>query len=359
MTNGGRYSLLCSAAFLVGGALRGKSVNEIHSIQYLRGLAASAVVCFHINEQFNGPFAIGAAGVDIFFVISGFIMWVSTVDRPVAAQRFMWQRIVRIVPLYWIVTLLTALAIFVKPQFLFGHVLSPANFFGSLLFFPMMQNGSLHPVVIQGWTLCYEMMFYIVFALSLLLAKKQRFGALIGAMLAMVAMNFFLLQGYPGAFTSPIVLEFAAGVVVGRLWMKDIRLQLMLALALFVGGFLLLMTAQMLDPEMPRVLRWGIPATLVVAGAVFAERASPFRPMALLTFLGNASYSIYIWHVLVAVVVTGIMLRFGVPSIWQQASIAFVSIAISAALYLIVEKPLTGLLKSVTRQKPAAGQAAV
>lgn len=334
-------------------------MSDIHSIQYLRGLAAFSVVLFHISEQFGGPFAIGAAGVDLFFVISGFIMWVTTVDHPVDPQRFMWRRIVRIVPLYWIVTLLTALAIFVKPQFLFGHVLSPANLVGSLLFLPITQNGALHPVVIQGWTLCYEMMFYVIFALSLLLGEKQRFAALIGVLTALVVLNVLLLKGYAEAFTSPIVLEFAAGIVVGRLWMKDVRLQLVLALSLVVGGFILLVMVQMLDPEMPRVLRWGVPSMLVVAGAVFAERARPFSPMALFTFFGNASYSIYVWHVLVVVVVTGIILRLGVPPGWQPASVAFVSIAISAALYLIVEKPLTGLLKPLTRQKPATGQAIV
>ena len=121
---------------------------------------------------------------------------------------------------------------------------------------------------------------------------------------------------------------------------------------IILGGFLLLIMVQMLDPEMPRVLRWGVPSMLVVAGAVFAERARPFSPMALFTFFGNASYSIYVWHVLVVVVVTGIILRLGVPPGWQPASVAFVSIAISAALYLIVEKPLTGLLKPLTRQSP-------
>ncbi|MBZ9742491.1 MULTISPECIES: acyltransferase family protein [unclassified Mesorhizobium] len=319
-------------------------MNDIHSIQYLRGLAAFAVVFFHISEQFGGPFRVGAAGVDLFFVISGFIMWVTTVNRPVDPQRFMWRRIVRIVPLYWIVTLLTALAIFLKPQFLFGHVLSPTNFVGSLLFLPVLQDGSLHPVVIQGWTLCYEMMFYVIFALALLLGEKLRFAALIGVLSLIVVLNLLLLKGYPEAFTSPIVLEFAAGVVVGRLWMKDVRLQLVLALSLVAGGLLLLVAAQMLDPEMPRVLRWGIPATLVVAGAVFAERAKPFRPMALFTFFGNASYSIYIWHVLVVVAVTGITLRLGVPPGWQPATIAIVSIALCAMLYLVIEKPLTRFL---------------
>jgi exopolysaccharide production protein ExoZ len=334
-------------------------MGEIHSIQYLRGFAATAVVCFHISEQFNGPFAIGAAGVDVFFVISGFIMWVTTADRPADPMRFMWRRIVRIVPLYWLVTLLTAAGIFLRPHFFYGHELSPENFVGSLVFLPVLQNGALHPVVIQGWTLCYEMMFYIVFALTLLLGQKQRFGAMIGVLVAIVVLNLCLVKGYASAFASPIVLEFAAGVVVGRLWMKDIRLQLVLAFALIGGGLLLLALGQTLDPEMPRVLRWGIPAMLIVGGAVFAERARPFKPLALLTFVGEASYSIYLWHVLVAIAMTGILLRLGVPLAWQPAPLVILSLVVSALLYLAIEKPLVRLLNRSRSKKPAVSQGPV
>ena len=331
-------------------------VNDIHGIQYLRGFAAFAVVCFHISEQFGGPLAVGAAGVDVFFVISGFIMWVTTAGRPADPLRFMWRRIIRIVPLYWIVTLLTTVGILLRPQFFYGHELSLDNFVGSLFFLPVLQDGSLHPVVIQGWTLCYEMMFYAIFALALLLGEKQRFGAMIGALLTIVTLNLFWRSGYASAFASPIVLEFAAGVVVGRLWMRDIRLQLTLALLLIGGGLLLLGLAQMLDPEMPRVLRWGAPATLIVAGAIFAERAMPFKPWVWLQFLGEVSYSIYLWHVLVAITMTGILLRLGVPLGWQPVLLVVLSLVFSALLYLAVEKPLVRLLNRTRPKEPAIKQ---
>ena len=334
-------------------------VGEIHSIQYLRAFAAVAVVCFHVSEQFNGPFAVGAAGVDIFFVISGFIMWVTTARRPIDPRQFMWRRIVRIVPLYWIVTLVTAACIFLKPQFFYGHELSWDNLIGSLFFLPVLQNGSLHPVVIQGWTLCYEMMFYIIFALALLLDEKRRLAATVGALLAIVVLHLFWLRGYASAFTSPIVLEFGAGVVIGRLWMKDIRLQLILALSLIGGGVILLGLAQALDPEMPRVLRWGVPATLILGGAVFAERARPSKPWAWLQFVGEASYSIYLWHVLVAIIMTGVLLRLGVPSGWRPVLLVMLSLAASALLYLAIEKPLIRLFNRARRKEPAIRHAAV
>jgi exopolysaccharide production protein ExoZ len=319
-------------------------VTSIHSIQYLRGLAACAVVCFHVSEQFGGSFDVGAAGVDVFFVISGFIMWVTTAGRPADPWRFMGRRITRIVPLYWIVTLLTAAGILLKPQFFYGHFFSVANFVGSLFFLPVLQEDALHPIVIQGWTLCYEMMFYLVLTLVLFLEERWRFRVLVGALVAMVALHFVLPAGYARAFTDPVVIEFAAGVVVGRLWLQGARLPFGAALAMAGAGFLLLAAGPHFDADLPRALRWGLPAALIVAGAVFAERARPFKPAALPTFLGDASYSIYLWHVVVGVLATGVVLRIGIPAALQPATILVATLALSAMLYLIVEKPLIGLL---------------
>ncbi len=330
-------------------------MTDIYSIQYLRALAASAVVCFHVSEQFGGPFATGAAGVDVFFVISGFIMWVTTARKPVGPWRFIGRRITRIVPVYWIVTLLTAAGILIKPQFFYGHILSAENLVGSLFFLPVLQRDALHPVVIQGWTLCYEMMFYVVFALILFLGQRWRFGVLVGFLAAIAVLHFLLPQGYARSYTDPIVLEFAAGIVVGRLWLQGVRPSLGLALLMLGGGFLLLAVSSLLDPGMPRVVAWGVPAMLIVAGAVFAERARPFRPTALLSFLGDASYSIYLWHVLVGIVVTGAVLRLGVPMVLQPGLILVLTLALSAMLYLIVEEPLIRLLHR-RRSAPSASR---
>ncbi|MGX7873321.1 acyltransferase family protein [Mesorhizobium sp. ORM6] len=213
---------------------------NIHSIQYLRGLAAVAVVCFHVNQQFGGPFYAGAAGVDVFFVISGFIMWVTTAGRPAQPWRFISRRATRIVPLYWIVTLLTAPAIFLKPRFFYDHLLSPINFFGSLFFVPVLEKGALHPVILQGWTLSYEIMFYLIFTLTLLLGERRRFGVLVGLLVVISLLHFLLPMGYARALTKSLVLEFAAGVIIGRLWMEGVRLPLTAALSLLGCGFLLL-----------------------------------------------------------------------------------------------------------------------
>ncbi len=324
---------------------------NIHSIQYLRGLAALAVVCFHVSEAFNGPFSVGAAGVDVFFVISGFIMWVTTSGRPADPLRFIGRRITRIVPLYWIVTMLTSVAILLRPRFFYDHVLNVLNFFGSLVFVPVLEKGMPHPVVLQGWTLTYEMMFYLLFALTLVLDERRRFAGLVGLLVAMSALHFLLPMGYARVLTRPLVLEFAAGVAIGWLWMEDFRLPLKVALALLCAGFLMLAATEFVGSEVTRVLRWGVPATLIVAGAVFAERARPFKPVRLFTFLGEASYSIYLWHVLVVVAMTALALALHVPARLQPALIALASATLSALLYLAIEKPLIRLLHSTGPRK--------
>src|SRR3954466_10752345 len=85
-----------------------KAPGEVRSIQYLRGLAAFGVLAFHAADRAGYAFGTGAAGVDVFFVISGFIMWVTTCRKGPSPAAFMWKRIQRIVPLYWAVTLVTA-----------------------------------------------------------------------------------------------------------------------------------------------------------------------------------------------------------------------------------------------------------
>jgi exopolysaccharide production protein ExoZ len=278
-------------------------------------------------------------------------MWVTTAGRPADPWRFMGRRITRIVPLYWIVTLLTAAGILLKPQFFYGHFFSVTNFLGSLFFLPVLQEGALHPIVIQGWTLCYEMMFYLLFSLVLFLGERWRFGVLVAALVAIVALHFVLPAAYAYTFTDPVVIEFAAGVVVGRLWLQGARLPIGVALAMVGAGFLLLAAGPLFDAGLPRALNWGLPAALIVAGAVFAERARPFKPAALPSFLGDASYSIYLWHVAAGVLATGVVLRTGLPAALQPATLLVATLALSAMLYLIVEKPLIGLLHP---QRPKA-----
>src|SRR5690242_14114495 len=123
--------------------------GEIRSIQYLRGLAALGVLAFHAAERAGGTFDLGAAGVDVFFVISGFIMWVIAAERPTTPAAFLSRRIQRIVPLYWAVTLTVAAVAVLVPGSFPRLQVSWAAVLKSLLFVPYEgADGLIAPLII-------------------------------------------------------------------------------------------------------------------------------------------------------------------------------------------------------------------
>jgi exopolysaccharide production protein ExoZ len=130
-----------------------RAKTSILSIQYLRGIAAIAVLLFHASETYDLGFRIGAAGVDLFFIISGIVMWVTTSQKNISPSVFMRRRIIRIVPMYWVATLVTYACISLRPNFFYGQHPSLMDLFTSLLFLPPIKDGALHPIVLQGWTL--------------------------------------------------------------------------------------------------------------------------------------------------------------------------------------------------------------
>ncbi|MEY9103377.1 peptidoglycan/LPS O-acetylase OafA/YrhL [Sinorhizobium fredii] len=165
-------------------------MGTIRTIQYLRAAAALAVVVFHAAEKTGHDFAVGAAGVDVFFVISGFIMWVISDRRPLTPAKFIWDRIRRIVPIYWFATAVMiagALAgLFPNLALTLDHVLA------SLFFIPFRSpsSGEIWPLLVQGWTLNFEMLFYAVFAASLLLPRHWRLPAIAGLFVALVTIGW-------------------------------------------------------------------------------------------------------------------------------------------------------------------------
>jgi exopolysaccharide production protein ExoZ len=153
-----------------------KSDGKLWSIQYLRFIAAFGVILFHACGPTRHPFAFGARGVDLFFVVSGFVMWQVTAAKPHTPGSFLDRRIRRIVPLYWtsIVLVVCLVHLFgVRPLGATDEIVPVIK---SMLFVPYFNaNGSMGPVVSPGWTLNYEMFFYVIFAVSLLFSAGFRF----------------------------------------------------------------------------------------------------------------------------------------------------------------------------------------
>ena len=168
----------------------------LFNIQALRAVAALLVVFVHIDRLAelagfrSGTTAFGNTGVDLFFVISGFIMVVTVTERPQSPSQFFRHRVARIVPLYWLVTLAVFTLALVAPVLLQSTKANPAELLKSLAFIPYPRSdGQMHPLVFVGWTLNYEMMFYALFAVGMLFARKATgFAFTLGALvLAVIA----------------------------------------------------------------------------------------------------------------------------------------------------------------------------
>ncbi|MGO7168918.1 acyltransferase family protein [Rhizobium leguminosarum] len=276
-------------------------------LQYLRAIAALMVVYFHavlqlakVNPAVDATaFIYGETGVDIFFVLSGFVMWLTTTGRAMSPVDFARRRIKRIVPLYWLATLFSATVALLAPSLLKSTVFDLPHLIASLFFLPWSNPAdpsTITPVVVPGWTLNYEMFFYFVFALLLPLQEARR----IPAMFAVFAVILIACRLLPETtvtrfYGEPIMLEFLAGVVLGWLYGQKVLLSNRWAWAALAMGFAFLFINEALMPPESRFYAWGIPAIFIVYGAISID-FSRLPLIGWLNYLGDCSYSIYITH---------------------------------------------------------------
>ncbi len=322
-----------------------RAPGEVRSIQYLRGLAAFGVLIYHAAERAGWHFGVGAAGVDVFFVISGFIMWVVTCRRPPTPGQFLVKRAQRIVPLYWGVTLLVAAVALLVPAAFPAMQVTGQALVQSLLFIPYQDpQGLIAPLIVPGWTLNYEMFFYALFAAGLLAPDRLRPWLVSGALAALVAIGPFGDAANPlwATYTNPILLEFGAGLWLGWLWSHDRLPGRSVGWALTALGLLgfVAVTLAGIDVAPARVLFWGLPALLLVTGAVSIERNGPVPNLAPLRALGDASYSLYLIHGLAISATVRALALVGLeaPALIFTASIV-AGVVAGLIAYRLVEQP--------------------
>jgi exopolysaccharide production protein ExoZ len=329
------------------------------TIQYLRAFAASLIVFYHAmaHPMLSGlyPAAFGQVGVDIFFVVSGVIMWVTTaIDSSLNPWLFFRLRLIRIVPLYWFYTAAYVVVATVAPTQLFSAALTPRYVISSLLFFPTRHpNGDIVPVYSLGWTLNYEMFFYFLFGLCLLArAQTVRLFAISAAIGGLVIVGAVVKpESAVGlTYTDPIMLEFLAGVLIGSAFLKFGTK----ALPAFVGGVAILAASALfltfLGRDMPRLVMFGLPSALCVAGALAIETAGPRREFRLGAFLGDCSYSIYLAHPFVLrpffIVASVIFIESTKLTQILLATVAIVVGVVGGVIsYQTIERPFTGRLR--------------
>ena len=341
-------------------------MKPILTIQYLRAIAALLVVFYHhvntLRDTYAptiGHFEVGAFGVDIFFVISGFIMWSISEARPTSPGDFMLRRIIRIVPVYWAFTLIAA---FVSTNNGISIAMPDdiVRLLCSLFFIPQWNAEYPHlvaPTLLVGWTLNLEMVFYALFAGALFLKPAWRLPALCAVLFLMGAARLVIgLSPHPAInlYSSSVILEFGFGVLLAETYRKDLAARITalstaagwaIPIGLIIAAIGILNLQEALPPV--RALYWGLPALMIVAAGLFLEPLIAHRPVRLFKFLGDASYSIYLSHLMAMAFgqkLIGATIGAAAPLLALFGEVVFAA-AFGGLAYLFLEKPLTEIVK--------------
>lgn len=340
--------------------------RQLHSLQWLRAIGALAVVYFHAAIQvshFNtdiGIPVIGETGVDIFFVLSGFIMWVTTRNSSIRTAEFIKKRVNRIVPLYWFLTIIVSAIALVVPHLLKSTKFDATHVLASLAFVPWPNPAGtpgtdeyLSPVIVPGWTLNMEMAFYVLFSLCLPFGKRWRVVGLSLLIAALYGVGLWGIQS--GSITAfygeTVIFEFLMGVLLAACLIPFLRLSPPWAWGMLALSLIVLVWVEAIAPDITRVVKFGLPAFFAIAAAVNLERLSAVPDFPAMVKLGDASYSIYLSHIFVlaglriAVNFLGLELVF-----WSGIVFIAIGLAGSAILGILIhdylEKPMSRIVAS-------------
>ncbi|EBS6313052.1 acyltransferase [Salmonella enterica subsp. enterica serovar Millesi] len=364
--------------------------TKIYSIQALRGIAALMVALGHLNVFLNGVYSQsnlgdllffnGAIGVDIFFVISGFIIALATEKKEsFVCVKFIIKRFFRLYPVYLFSFLVFSLV--VTHIFLLGKESIPLwfnfdNIVKSLFFLQLRPDDNApfygYSLIITAWTLSYEIYFYLIFCIAMAISHKYR--AIISA-IAIVAISLIIQKIYTGHFTidayavpgingresltiaaNPISFDFILGLIAFYIFKASKNVQYgigvkALASVGFVFGVLCWNSGFMFGHGLSK---FGGIAFIFFMSVVFGELAFKFKIPKSLVFLGDISYSVYIIHIVVIFAYR----EFGkfIPFIPQQNGFSLfvflvsVSILLSYAMYRFIEKPSIKLSHAICKK---------
>tara|TARA_Y100000588_G_scaffold269311_1_gene284659 strand:- start:6313 stop:7398 length:1086 start_codon:yes stop_codon:yes gene_type:complete len=359
--------------------------NKLEAVQLLRGIAALIVVLAHSIRELERQFirgdiefttldsvaSFGASGVDIFFVISGFIMMLVTEkyrEMHFDSNKvflFVKKRFLRVAPLYWFFTILLTLLLFAKaelssylPGFGVNNEFSILYFIKSMFFIPSYNSeGKIFPVLGPGWTLNYEIVFYIVFSFFMF---TERVKAIIYLLIVFLAFSSFrLIYDYDDAvyifYTNTIFLEFVFGCLAFCFYRQRIghKIPRFVWLIIAISSLLLMFFNAKFDSgnmDLYRVLYWGVPSVFLFYSVVqlFADKNISF----FWVYLGDISYSLYLSHLVIAVPVLVKLYSFlGLLSRVHYFILLLTTIALSVLAAHLVYKYLEVPLVERSKQK--------
>ena len=335
-------------------SIRRSNLKQLDSLQFLRFVAAFSVVLFHFGSGLaieyhldRNYFFMGATGVDVFFVLSGFIISYSS-NPARGLVYFARKRIARIVPLYWLLTFVVVLIALVKPSLLNSTIVTVETIVKSLLFVPYQKTGgAVQPILFLGWTLCYEVFFYIIYGACLIFGARATWFAS-AAVLFLIALHEIWPEGSVEwrFYTNPILIEFVLGMMLHKAYSaysafrsgSNIAAALLILLACGAHFFIVTFAG-------PSLFASSLLAVLLVSGFLLM-RMPAGRIWAILVLLGDASYSLYLIH--------PYTLQLPLKLLGKHLSLPFVTgillvvtlctIGISVVLLKFFERPMQALL---------------
>lgn len=304
---------------------------------------------------------LGMAGVDLFFVVSGYVMVHVTWDTPrgqTAVLQFLAARFTRIFPLYWLVTLALLPVWLYRPDLVFGSLGGQPNLVTSLLLWPDQRP----PLLAVGWTLVHEVLFYLVFAVSLLLTRRALAFFLLGWAGFVVAGNLAGLSGIgpvAGVLLSPLSLEFIAGAAAAWLVRRGYVRGGWLAIGMGAAGLALAFVFAVpygddfFSDHWRRVSWFCLPTALLIYGAVVLEFGGAQFPRWAVV-IGDSSYSLYLTHLLTLTVLSMLWRPFSGPGLIDNLValplLVAGAIGVGLASWLAVERPLLRWRPSFRKQ---------
>lgn len=341
-------------------------MRKLQNIQALRGVAVLSVVLFHlviVEKKYGGIksflpdfFNFGMFGVDLFFVISGFVMITVTRGKFQSikeAIRFLYHRASRIYPLYWVYSVLVLLVFLFNPLLVNSSQGNQVDILASFLLLP----SETLPLVMVGWTLIHEMYFYLIFFLILLVTpEKHTFKAILLWASVVIFCNilFDLINPFAKLMFHPLTIEFISGCLLAIMFyrVKNQLLKTSVLMAIAFIGVIVSIYGHHLYQYFTgyidlqgwwRILIFGMPALLMVFCFINAER-NGFVTNSLLIKVGDASYSIYLSHVLALSALGRIWSAFSSDSLYDNylmVPVLFVLVIIIGMVsFHYIEKPL-------------------
>lgn len=327
--------------------------KKLNNLQVLRAFAAANVVLVHvIGAAINYSFPINffsklnelkPFGVDIFFVLSGFIMVYILKKNSINPINFFIDRFFRIAPLYWTLNIFLLALTFILPNiFITDIFVIKNNFFPSFFFFSQLALG-LNPILYIGWTLEYEMLFYLM--ISIFLFFHKRFFTWL---FVIIFINIFVVI----SILNLIALEFAIGVILGNIFLHTNKSKILKWVFLCLGCLIFVFNAcATADPNSQfynRIVLYGIPSAMTIYGLASIGQIKN----GILTMLGDASYSIYLVQVFSIPAFYKLAILLKISTILSNDFLAILcfltSIFCGVATYFVIEKHLLKVSKKIT-----------